>query len=269
MAGYLEAQFGIGRSPQTLRTRREQLGHVARQMRVSPDSVTPVMLVEWFGKQTHWGAECRKSYRNTLRSFFEWAHAAGITATNPALALPPVRTTTTPLRPAPDDVVQAAFAAAGPREKLMLRLGAEAGLRRAEIAQVHVQDVKVDTSGPRLLVRGKGNRIRQVPITPDLAAVIQEGAAGHTPGTSDNGWLFPNFTGGHLTPKYVGDLMAQLLPGRFSAHSLRRRFGTRAYIGTKDVRAVQMLLGHSSLSVTERYISIDDDQLRTAMMAAL
>lgn len=267
--GYLDAEFGIGRSAQTLQTRRQHLGHVARQMRVAPNEVTAAKLVEWFGRQKQWAAETGRSYRNTLRSFFAWTHTAGITATNPALALPLVRTAEVTCRPAPDTAVRVAFDSAGAREVLMLRLAAEAGLRRAEIAQVHTRDVKDDGGGPQLLVRGKGNKYRLVPITPDLARVIREGAEGHTPGASPTGYLFPGSDNGHLSPKWVGDVMASLLPDQFSAHSLRRRFGTRAYAGSKDIRAVQKLLGHSSVSTTERYVAVEDDQLRAAMMAAL
>jgi hypothetical protein len=63
--------------------------------------------------------------------------------------------------------------------------------------------------------------------------------------------LFPNGAGGHLTPGHVGKLIARVLPGDWTAHTLRHRYATRAYRGSHDLRAVQRLLGHESvLSIT-------------------
>ncbi|WP_375489606.1 tyrosine-type recombinase/integrase, partial [uncultured Mycobacterium sp.] len=60
------------------------------------------------------------------------------------------------------------------------------------------------------------------------------------------GWLFPNGTGGHLSANHIGRLVARALPGDWSMHTLRHRYGTRAYRGSGNLRAVQTLLGHES-----------------------
>ena len=52
-------------------------------------------------------------------------------------------------------------------------------------------------------------------------------------------------------------------------HSLRHRFGSRAYRGTRNLRAVQVLLGHASIATTERYMAVDDAEIRAAMVAAI
>ncbi|OBK04066.1 recombinase XerD [Mycolicibacterium fortuitum] len=51
-------------------------------------------------------------------------------------------------------------------------------------------------------------------------------------------------------------------------HTLRHRFATRAYRATRNLRAVQMLLGHASVATTQRYLAVDDDEIRAAMMGA-
>jgi integrase len=114
-------------------------------------------------------------------------------------------------------------------------------------------------AGPSLLFHGKGGKLRVVPIGDDLAAAI----------TAVDGYLFPAGDDGHLTPQHVGRLMAAALPDHWTAHTLRHRFATRAYRGTRNLRAVQTLLGHSSVATTERYTAVDDDEIRAAAMSAL
>lgn len=267
---YLAAEAGAGRSPATIDTRRTHLAHLARGLRGVPHRVTEERLLAWMGRQG-WGVETRRGYRNTLRSFFAWAHRAGYVPANPAAGLPVMKAARPSPRPAPDDAWRAALAVADPRVRLMLRLAAEAGLRRAEIARVHVSDLTVAAGGAQLRVRGKGNKLRVVPISDSLAVLIAAGAAGHSPEMAayGTGWLFPGEDDGHLSPRWAGRLIAAALPDHWTAHTLRHRFATRAYRGSRNLRAVQTLLGHSSVATTERYTAVDDDEIRAAMLAAI
>lgn len=151
----------------------------------------------------------------------------------------------------------------------MLRLAAEAGLRRGEVAVVHTQDMVDGIGGAQLLVHGKGGKKRVIPINDSLASAIRAGAAGHTPGMSSHGWLFPNGTGGHLSVYQVGDLVRQVLPEPWTMHTLRHRFCTHASRGSRNLRAVQVLMGHASIATTERYLAVDDGEVRAAMLSAL
>jgi len=224
--------------------------------------------MQWFASQTQWRRETRRSYRNSVVSFFTWAHREGHLATNPAADLPSIKPDAPAPRPAPDRVWNMALLKAGPKVSLMLRLAAEAGLRRAEVAQVHTKDLREGFDGPQLLVHGKGNRERVVPITDELAELIGAGAAGHTPGERRDGWLFPGDDDGHLSARWVGRLCADAMPEGWTMHTLRHRFATRAYRGTRNLRAVQTLLGHANVGVTERYTAVDDGEVRAAMQAA-
>jgi integrase/recombinase XerC len=136
------------------------------------------------------------------------------------------------------------------------------------VAQVHHRDLSVGVDGASLLVHGKGGRLRVVPIGESLANALRLGAAGHTPGMSERGWLFPTGVGGHLTPDHVSGLVSAVLPDGWTMHTLRHRFATRAYRGTRNLRAVQVLLGHESIATTERYTAVDDAEIRAAMIAA-
>ncbi|ARG95769.1 tyrosine-type recombinase/integrase, partial [Mycobacterium kansasii] len=147
---------------------------------------------------------------------------------------------------------QAALANADRRTELMLRLAGEAGLRRAEIAQVHTADLM---DGGALLGHGKGGKNRVVPISTYLVALIRQAPAG---------WLFPNTPDRHLTPEHVGKIISRALPDNWTAHTLRHRMASRAFRGSRNIRAVQALLGHESILTTQRYVAICDDEIWAA-----
>jgi integrase len=147
------------------------------------------------------------------------------------------------------------------RLTVILRLAGEAGLRRAEIAQVHEKDLAEDLAGYSLTVHGKGGVIRVVPLSDDVAALVDQAMR------TGDGWALPGDDGGHLSPRYVGHLAGEAL-GRFTLHQLRHRFATRAYAATGDLLAVQELLGHASAATTQRYVKMPDDAMRRAVLAA-
>lgn len=83
------------------------------------------------------------------------------------------------------------------------------------------------------------------------------------------GWLFPSPHGDRsLTPAHVGVLVSRALPDGWACHSLRHRFATVSYWSTKDIRAVQELLGHAKTETTMRYTLVQPESLRLAMLAA-
>ncbi|MGQ4531982.1 tyrosine-type recombinase/integrase [Dermabacteraceae bacterium P13138] len=249
-------------SPNTTRARLEHMNHLARRGPWdSPHDVTAPDLIRWFASQT-WAVETRRGRRNTYRAFWRWLIDTGRADTSPAAALPVVRTTTPLPRPIPEDALTAAKAAAqDDRVLVILRLAAELGLRRAEIARIHDRDIFQDLSGWSLLVHGKGSKQRIVPLSPALALMVRARTARH-------GYLLPGNDNGHLSARYVGKLAARALPGDWTLHTLRHRFATRAYKHNRDVFTVQRLLGHSSPVPTQRYVMLDTDTLRDTAMAA-
>lgn len=268
---YCEHLAGIGRSPATIRAHRLAVTRLGRELRCTPRELTAERIIGWFSRQ-RWQPETRRYYRATVRSFSAWAYRAGILPVHIADDLPAVRIPAGVPRPVPDSVLSAALAAADERVRVMIRLAAEAGLRRAEVAKVHVRDVQDGPGGAQLVVRGKAGVVRVVPLSEDLAAVIRNGAAAHTPELAaygSGGYLFPGQDNGHLSAHHVGKLVAAALPEGWSMHKLRHRFATRAYRhGGRNIRAVQTLLGHSSVATTERYTAVDADEIRAAALAA-
>lgn len=255
--GWTDTLRAAGLSAQTIKSRRYKMVHLATLLMPSgPEDVTTEQIVQAFARQ-QWKPETRKAYRNTISSFFRWLHKSGRRSDDPSLDVPRVKKPHAHPRPCPDRYIAAAMKMATTSERLMIRLGAECGLRRGEIARVHSDDVVADSAGRSLIVRGKGDKQRIVPLPDDLAGIIMDA----------RGYLFPGRFGGHVEESYIGDHISRLLPDGYAAHTLRHRFATTAYAATHDLFVVAELLGHESVETTEHYVAMPDGRLREAMAA--
>ena len=245
-----------GRRAQTIVLYQHYANHVADELaHASPWAVTAGQLEQVLARSGG-GPSARKSLVTVLRGFYRWALGAGHVQHDPTAALPTVRVPRGRPRPTPEGVLAEVLQRANERERLMVELGAFAGLRAGEISRVHARDF----DGDMLLVHGKGGHERLVPIP---GGHLQRAL------TTCDGWLFPNVQrGSHLTPNHVSKILSALLPAPWTAHTLRHRFGTRAYAGTRDLLAVSKLLGHASPETTLIYVQLPDDHLRTAVAAA-
>lgn len=255
--GWTDTLKAAGLSAQTIKSRRYKMVHLAALLMPSgPEDVTTEQIVQVFARQ-QWKPETRKAYRNTISSFFRWLHKSGRRSDDPSLDVPRVKKPHAHPRPCPDRYIATAMEMATTSERLMIRLGAECGLRRGEIARVHSDDVVADNAGRSLIVRGKGDKQRIVPLPDDLAGIIMDA----------RGYLFPGRFGGHVEESYIGDHISRLLPDGYAAHTLRHRFATTAYAATHDLFVVAELLGHESVETTEHYVAMPDGRLREATAA--
>ncbi|MHA7275551.1 tyrosine-type recombinase/integrase [Arthrobacter sp. Hz1] len=251
---YLRA---AGRPETTVRKRMDSLNLLAREAVAGPWSIAFDDLVEWMqGKR--WATETRRGYRQTLQSFYSWAVATGRVDENPAALLPLVKASLPSPRPVPEDIYRAALDQANEREQLMLRLSAEIGMRRGEVAEVHSRDLIGSADLWQLVVHGKGSRDRLIPLPIGLAMMLRNLPAGYA---------FPGQINGHLSPRRVGELVSALMPTGTTMHALRHRFATRAYDVGRDVFTVQKLLGHASPATTQRYVAVTDNAMRTLIQA--
>lgn len=258
IACWLLVLRAAGRPKSTVGLRAYQLGRLAAGMRpAGPWEVTGPMLREWVGGRG-WAPATLRSYRSALRSFYRWAESEGHVATDPALSLPAVKPSEPNPRPTPEDMYRVALARADDRVRLMLRLAAELGMRRGEVAASHSEWLERDLTGWTLRVVGKGGRVRRLPLTDALAAAIR---------ARGPGYLFPGAVDGHLSAHWVGKLVARQLPGAWAMHSLRHRFGTAAYSVDRDLLTVQQLLGHASPVTTRIYVQLPADSLRRTVAA--
>lgn len=276
VASHESALIARGCSARTKDLHVTYLARLAAHHPGGPWTLTTDDLARWIAAQPDWKPETKRSARQILRGFYDRAHRAGLIETNPAAGLATVRVPRGLPRPATLDAFTLALAAANDHDRLMLLLGALAGLRAAEIAQVRPATDIVDD---HLFVVGKGGVERRIPLHPRLAAEIdaelsRRRAGGHGTGlrrhaeATPDGYLFPATGGTHMTPGNVTKRVAAALPGGWTAHSLRHRFASQAYAATRDLRAVQELLGHSSPLTTARYTQVPTDALKAAVFGA-
>lgn len=249
LAAYTVEMRARGQSVETIRTRRSYLDRWAADHEPAADRSD---LVEWLANPA-WAPATRKSAQGALRSFYGWMVEAGHLEHSPAACLRPVRVPRGLPRPASEAQVAAGCSAVDPDTALMVRLASGLGLRRSEIAGLRTQDV----TPWGLHVRGKGGRDRVLPLPPELRRDLEA-----RPG----GWIFPGRFTGHVHPSTVQKRVRGA--AGVATHAHRHRFATRAYAGTRDLRAVQAALGHSSPETTQVYVAVTGDGLAAAVAAA-
>lgn len=257
VTGWRLEQRAAGRSPESLRLGTHYVRALARTV-PTPQEVTRRDLIAFLSRDD-WSPETRKSARTSLRGFFAWAAAEGLVEANPAASLPPIHVPQAEPRPATDDAIRAALAAADERVRLMVLLGAVAGLRRAEISRVHSDDLD---DADQLRVHGKGGKTRTVGLDPVLAGLLR---------ALPPGWAFPSpqRTGRPYTPDAVGRLISQALPPGTTPHMLRHACASGLYADGLGLLELRDLLGHTSVATTQRYTKVRTERTTAHMGARL
>jgi len=143
-----------------------------------------------------------------------------------------------------------------------LRLSEALGLKRAEAPR-----------NDPLTITGKGRKQRMVPVLPAVRDAIVDYLAACPYPLAGDGPLFVGARGGPLSPRVVQRQMQALrgalgLPETATPHALRHSFATHLLGGGGDLRAIQELLGHASLSTTQRYTSVETERLLAVYEAA-
>jgi integrase/recombinase XerC len=150
------------------------------------------------------------------------------------------------------------------RDAAVLALLYGSGLRLAEALGLKPADLRAAKDA--LTVTGKGNKARMVPLLPQVAKLIADYVALCPFDLPDDSPLFVGARGGPLSPRIVQLAMARLrgalgLPDTATPHALRHSFATHLLARGGDLRAIQELLGHASLSTTQIYTAVDAERL--------
>jgi integrase/recombinase XerC len=161
----------------------------------------------------------------------------------------------------------------GKRDAAILMLLYGAGLRIGEAVSLNRRDLPMSGEARTLTVTGKGRKTRIVPLLPEVVTAVREYLAACPWGGTGSDPLFMGAKGGRLSPRLVQKSMQTLrlalgLPETATPHALRHSFATHLLGAGGDLRAIQELLGHSSLSTTQRYTDVDAQHLLQVYQAA-
>jgi site-specific recombinase XerD len=272
-------------APRTRRAYRSDLRDFAAWAageRLGPGEMTPKLLRRYVVRLTSAGAAPSTSARKlaAIRALFASQRRHGLIAQNPAdLVTTPRRGSRLPriLSAAEAGRLLDAIPAGGPlemRDRAIFELAYSSGLRAEELVTIELGDV--DHDAEQLRVEGKGRKTRVVPAgEPAMAAVrdyLERGrralASQAPPGPTPQA-LFLSRSG---RPLGTSDVRRRLriwtqrsgAGGEATPHSLRHSFATHLLDGGADLRAIQEMLGHASVSSTQIYTRVESARLRSA-----
>jgi integrase/recombinase XerC len=219
---------------------------------------------------------------SAVRSFFAFLVGQGALSGNPAAALTgPRREMRLPEFLPVDEMMDLLRSMPGGGEKeardaAILELLYSSGLRVGELVALRREDIRLEEGTVR--VSGKGRKVRIVPVGGKAVRALKEYlAARESRGASrdfpERGVLFRNLRGGGLTSRSVARILQDALRRagvgrRLSPHGLRHTFATHLLESGADLRAIQEMLGHASLSTTQRYARVNVSHLVRAYESA-
>jgi integrase/recombinase XerC len=163
------------------------------------------------------------------------------------------------------DIGDLSAPAVAARDTALFTLLYGAGLRIGEALSLDVEAVPPPTAEATLRVTGKGSKQRLVPLLPEVSAALAAWLRRH-PQRSPDAPLFLGVRGARLDPAVAQRTMRDYrrqhgLPDHATPHALRHSFATHLLAGGADLRSIQELLGHASLSTTQRYTAVDEARL--------
>jgi len=152
------------------------------------------------------------------------------------------------------------------RDAAVMALLYGSGLRISEALALKRRDVPKPGEGDVLIVTGKGNKTRMVPVLKNVLQLVQDYVATCPHPLPPGGPVFVGARGGPLSPRIIQLAMERMrgalgLPDSATPHALRHSFATHLLSRGGDLRAIQELLGHASLSTTQIYTGIDSERL--------
>jgi integrase/recombinase XerC len=152
------------------------------------------------------------------------------------------------------------------RDAAVMALLYGSGLRISEALGLKRREVPMPGEGDVIIVTGKGNKTRMVPVLQNVLTLIAEYVAMCPYDLAADKPIFVGARGGPLSPRIIQLAMARLrgalgLPDSATPHALRHSFATHLLGRGGDLRAIQELLGHASLSTTQIYTAVDTERL--------
>jgi integrase/recombinase XerC len=260
-------------SPHTIRAYGEDLTQFRRHLREAlrrearPADVDHLLIRSFLARLHERGLKKATAARKlaSLRTFFRFLCREGIVERNPARPLLSPRTE----RRIPPHLEEAEVATlldvpgetdAALRARAILELLYATGIRCAELVGLDLAEVDLDARMVRVL--GKGRKERVVPFGTAAREALRAYLPARARARPQTDALFVNVHGGRLTDRSIRTIMSRrlretALSRKVSPHTLRHSFATHLLERGADLRTIQELLGHSSLSTTQRYTHVD------------
>ena len=252
---FREYQLSQNLSPNTIRNRASLLrsveGHTGHLVDADVFTLRRYMGREGLAPAT------RRTIRDALCTFFGFLHDEGIRDDNPTTRLPAVHVPKGTPRPFTREQVEAMLTSGAYwRTRVMILLGYYQGFRVSQIARVHGSDIDLLTMTIHTI--GKGGKAGRLPLHPVIAEIASRMPA--------DGYWFPARGGreGHIHGSSVTERItdakrrAGITDPRLTPHSLRHAFGSELVEENVDIRVVQELMMHESLSTTQIYTHVSE-----------
>lgn len=280
--GYLKSLKADGKSKHTIENYGRDLQRFARYFEgVSVESIDYPMMRNWANSMAEEGlkAGTRARMISTVRSFYRYLYRLGIVIQSPAEALErPKIEAVCPVvisgEEAHDLIENTKFSRSDllwNRDYTIMSMFLYTGIRREELTNIKLCDV--DLEKKVILIHGKGCKQRIVVINSKLFPVLKDYIQYYrkriiTAGESD--YLFPSIKSVKMAVNSVNHVVNKAMEETgikkkgVSAHVLRKRFATTVFDKTGDIGITSKMLGHSSPTVTMRYVVMEENQMRKA-----
>lgn len=264
--GYLKAERAV--SPHTLKAYTEDLKEFSLFIDKRPGKIDNLDIRTFLASLHHRGLKKSSISRKlaSVRSFFKYLHREGYVKTNPAkLVSSPKVPKNLPKFLTIDEVFSLLETPEGEkfkpaRDRAMIEVMYSCGIRVSELTSLDISDLDIKETIIR--VKGKGRKERIIPVGSKAMEAIKNYLPERISLKKKSSGLFLNNRGGRLTQRSVRRILLQYsrminLSGDLSPHTLRHTFATHLLHEGADLRSIQELLGHSSLSTTQKYTHLD------------
>lgn len=255
---HLKALRAAGLAQSTIDAREELLRRLDRQLPYGIEEATEEELQEWLGKRG-WATKTRETYWCHLVAFFRErtsGHSKYHLDYDPSAGLPRPRVGKRLPRVATDDQLARVLDNLTRPVLRAVILAAGVGMRAGEVADAEREHI----TRHRVLIHGKGDKMRTVPVPPEVWQEVASCPAGR---------LVTDEKGQPVTAKWVtrrvSDALTSIGEPRLTLHFFRGCYATRLRRAGVDTSAIARLLGHSSVATTQKYIELVDADLDLAV----
>jgi integrase len=249
------------REETTISERVRFIGKFHKDTGVQPAHAQVIHIKRWIAQHPEWSKATVATYMTHLRAWFKWLQLQDHRADDPMIKIGAVRHPERDPRPVSSDGLSRLLTDCRmwPTTRAKVLLAACQGLRVAEIAKIRGEDI-VDSRF--LVVNGKGNRTKTLPLHPLIAKLSKT--------MPIQGFWFPSPKGGHVDSKSVSQVISLAMRRakvKGTPHSLRHWYGTELSDRGADLAVVQDLMRHKSPNTTRGYTLIADKRKRQAILS--